>query len=100
MYIEDWEYFLKNPDEITEQEKILYNEKPTFTEADLELLSYIKNYNVKSITDLAQHFNKDISTINRSIKKLKERGMIDVQEGNINNMKTPIFNYDKIEIAI
>lgn len=100
MYIEDWEYFLDHPDEITEQEKILYNEKPHFSEIDLELLSYIKNYEVKSITDLARHFNKDVSTIQKSVKKLKERGIIELEEGKANNMKTPVFNYDKIEIAI
>ena len=100
MYIEDWEYFLDHPDEITEQEKILYSEKPHFTETDLELLSHIKNYKVKSITDLAKHFNKDVSTIQKSVKKLKERGLIELEEGKVNNMKTPVFNYDKIEIAI
>jgi len=73
MYIEDWEYFLDNPDEITEQKKVLYSEKPHFTETDLELLSHIKNYKVKSSTDLAKHFNKDVSTIQKSVKKLKER---------------------------
>ncbi|MDR3062632.1 MAG: winged helix-turn-helix transcriptional regulator [Methanobrevibacter sp.] len=100
MYIGDWEYFLDHPDEITEQEKILYSEKPHFTEIDLELLSYIKNYEVKSITDLAKYFNKDVSTIQKSVKKLKERGIIELEEGKPNNRKTPIFSYDKIEIAI
>ncbi|MCL2114962.1 MAG: winged helix DNA-binding protein [Methanobrevibacter sp.] len=100
MYIEDWEYFLNHPDEITEQEKILYSEKPHFTEIDLVLLSHIKNYKVKSITDLAKYFNKDVSTIQKSVKKLKERGLIELEEGKANNMKKPVFNYDKIEITI
>ena len=100
MYIEDWEYFLNHPDEITEQEKILYSEKPHFSENDLELLSHIKNYNVQSITDLAKHFNKDVSTIQKSVKKLKERGLIEIEEGKVNNIKKPVFNYDKIEIGI
>ncbi|KZX11800.1 hypothetical protein [Methanobrevibacter filiformis] len=73
MYIEDWEYFLDHSDEITEQEKILYSEKPHFTEIDLELLSHIKNYKVKSIADLAKHFNKDVNTIQKSVKKIKRK---------------------------
>ena len=98
--LEDWEYFLDHPDEEMKQTKIIYDEKPNFTISDLEIIDYIKNNNVKSISDLAKLLNKDVSTVTRNVNKLKEREFIELKEGNVNNMKTPFFHYDKIEIAI
>ena len=41
-----------------------------------------------------------MSSIQRHVTKLKYNGFIELKEGNINNMKTPYFNYDKIEIPM
>jgi len=60
----------------------------------------IKNENPESLTELAKLMNRDISTIQRKVNKLNQEGLVELSEGNINNMKKPLFNFDKIEIAI
>ena len=96
---DEWKYFKKHPEETLEQTHIIYDYKG-LSGTDLELLDTIKNSKPKSLTDLANLVNKDVSSIQRNIVKLKEKGFIELKEGNINNMKTPFFNYDKIEIAM
>ena len=98
--LEDWEYFLENPEEEYTQEITIYDEKPSFSRTDLEILNIVKNEKPKSITDLANMMDKDTGNIRKQVNKLKEKGIIGLEEGKINNMKTPVFNYDKIEIAI
>jgi len=96
---DEWIYFKDNPDETIKQTRILYDYKG-LSATDLELLDTIKNNKPESISEIAKIMNKDVSTIQRNINKLKEDGFIELQERKINNMKTPIFNYDKIEIII
>jgi len=96
---DEWKYFKKHPEETLEQTHILYDYKG-LSSTDLKLLDTIKNNHPKSLTDLAKVMNKDVSTVQRNIVKLKEDGFIELKEGNKNNMKTPFFNYDKIEIAM
>ena len=98
--LENWEYLTDNPDEKLEQEVILYDENPSFTMTDLKILDLIKNEKPESITQLAVMMGKDSGNVAKQVNKLKEKGFIELKEGKINNMKTPIFNYDKIEIAI
>jgi len=98
--LEDWEYFLGNPDEEYTQEMTIFDEKPSFSRTDLEILNLVKNKKPESITELAIMMDKDSSNITKQVIKLKEKGLIALEEGKINNMKTPVFNYDKIEIAI
>lgn len=98
--LEDWEYFLEHPEEEYTQEMIIYDEKPSFSTTDLEILNLVKNENPKSIAELAVMMNKDSGNVAKQVNKLKQKGLIGLEEGNINNMKTPVFNYDKIEIAI
>ena len=98
--LEDWEYFLENPDEEYTQEVIIYDEKPSFSIIDLEILNLVKNEKPKSISELAIMMNKDNGNITKQVNKLKEKGLIGIEEGKNHNIKTPVFNYDKIEIAI
>ena len=98
--LEDWEYFLEHPDEEYTQELIIYDEKPSFSSTDLEILNLVKNEKPQSINELAIMMDKDRGNITKQVNKLKEKGLLILEEGNINNMKTPVFNYDKIEIAI
>ncbi|MDR0900047.1 MAG: MarR family transcriptional regulator [Methanobrevibacter sp.] len=98
--LEDWEYFLEHPEEEYTQEVIIYDEKPSFSMTDLEILDLLKNEKPKSITELANMMNKDSGNIAKQVNKLKEKGFITIEEKKINNIKTPIFSYDKIEIAI
>ncbi|MCL2688073.1 MAG: winged helix-turn-helix transcriptional regulator, partial [Methanobrevibacter sp.] len=96
---DEWKYFKKHPEEILEQTHMIYDYKG-LSATDLELLDNIKNNKPKSLTDLAKTVNKDVSNIQRNIVKLKENGFIEIKEGNVNNVKIPFFNYDKIEIAM
>lgn len=98
--LEDWEYFLEHPDEKYTQEMIIYDEKPSFSTIDLEILNLVKNEKPKSISELAVMMDKDNGNITKQVNKLKEKGLIGLEEGKTHNMKTPVFNYDKIEIAI
>jgi len=97
--IEDWEYFKDKPNEIMKQKKILYNFEG-FTAPDLNIINLIKNEKPESITELARMMDKDSGNVAKQVNKLKEEGLIEIKEGNINNKKTPVFNYDKIEITI
>ena len=96
---EDWVYFKDHPEETLKQTHMLYDYKG-LSATDLELLDTIKNDKPQSLTEIAKTMNKDVSTIQRNVNKLKKEGFIELKEGNINNMKTPIFNYDRIEIVI
>ena len=96
--IDEWEYSLEHPEEIMEETKILYN--PKFSDNDLKILDIVKNEKPESITELAKIINKDVSNVQRKINKLENEGLLELSTGNVNNMKTPVFNYDKIEIAI
>ena len=96
---DEWIYFKDHPNETLKQTHIMYDYKG-LSKTDLELLDTIKNKKPESLTEIAKLLNKDISSIHRNINKLKEDGFIELKEGNVNNMKTPVFNYDKIEIAI
>ncbi|MDR3063870.1 MAG: winged helix-turn-helix transcriptional regulator [Methanobrevibacter sp.] len=98
--LEDWEYFLEHPEEKYTQEMIIYDEKPSFSQTDLEILNLVKNENPSSISELSAMMGKNIGNVAKNVNKLKEKGLIGLEEGKIHNMKTPVFNYDKIEIAI
>ena len=97
--IEDWEYFKDHPDENMNQKTILYNFEG-LPSPDLNLLNLIKNKKPKSITELAKMMNKDAGNVTKQVNKLKEAGLIEIEEGNAKNIKIPVINYDKIEIAI
>ena len=97
--LDDWEYFKDHLDETMKQKKILYNFEG-FTAPDLNIINLIKNEKPESITELARMMDKDSGNVAKQVNKLKEEGLIEIKEGNINNKKTPVFNYDKIEITI
>jgi MarR family protein len=98
--LDDWEYFKDHPDEVMEDKKIIYDLDDGLPAPDLTLLTIIKNKKPKSISDLAKMINKDSANVTKQVNKLKEKGLIGLEEGSINNVKIPVFNYDKIEIAI
>ena len=98
--LDEWIYSIDHPDEILEQQIIIYDEKPSFSMTDLQILDLIKNEKPSSISELAEMMGKDNGNIAKQVNKLKEKGFIELSTGNINNIKTPVFNYDKIEIAI
>ncbi|MDR0900499.1 MAG: MarR family transcriptional regulator [Methanobrevibacter sp.] len=97
--LEDWEYFLKHPDEELRETRLIYTENPEITMKDVNLMGYIKNQKPQSIKELADLAGRDISTIQRKVNLLEKEGFIEIKNGN-KNSKIPVFNYDKLEIAI
>jgi len=96
---EDWEYFIKCPDEEIERTTTKFTESLNMGMAEIELINFIKNNHPKSMSELAKLTNKDVSNVQRRVKKLEKEGLITLEEGN-KNSKKPIVNYDKIEIAV
>jgi predicted HTH transcriptional regulator len=99
MDLGDWEYFIKNPEEIIKDGKVLMTDEINIGKLELEIINFVKNKNPKSINELSKMLKKDNSTIQRKINQLEKEGLISVELGN-KNSKIPIVNYDKIEIAI
>ena len=97
--LEDWKYFLKHPNKEVRETKVIYTENPEITMKDISLISFIKNQKPKSIKELADLAKRDISTIQRKVTILENEGLIEIKEGT-KNRKVPIFNFDKMEIAI
>ena len=97
--LEDWKYFLKHPNESVRETKIIYTENPEITMKDISLLSFIKNQKPQSIKELADLAKRDISTIQRKVNILKNEGLIEIKDGT-KNRKVPVFNFDRMEIAI
>jgi len=96
---DEWVYFKDHPEETLKQTHILYDYKG-LSETDLKLLDTIKNDKPQSLTEISKLMNKNVSSIQRNVTRLKEDGFIKLKEGNINNMKIPVFNYDRIEIEM
>lgn len=97
--LDDWKYFREHPDEIIEDAKDVITEKLTLRKLELELLDFMKRNNPKSIRDLARMIQRDISIVHPKVMKLEEEGLIEFKDGP-KRRKTPVMNYDKIEIAV
>lgn len=97
--LENWKYFLKNPNETLEEGESLVTNRINLNELDFELLSAIKYNDIKSIRDLAKLINKDVKTVQPKVHKLSEEGFIHLIDGN-KNSKIPVLNYDEIKLEI
>jgi DNA-binding MarR family transcriptional regulator len=97
--LDDWKYFIEHPNEEVEDGKTIFTEDLNLGKIELELLNFIKNNNPQSIRELAGLIRKDVSNVQRKVKKLEKEGLVRFEEGN-KNSKIPIVEYDKIEIAI
>ncbi|MDR0911328.1 MAG: MarR family transcriptional regulator [Methanobrevibacter sp.] len=97
--LENWEYYLENPEEYLEEGKTIFIDGINLGETELELMHHIKKQNPKSVSELANIVNKKVSTIATKVNNLEKEGLISFKYGS-KNRKIPIINYDKIEIAI
>jgi len=97
--LENWEYYLKNPDEIVFESKSIVTNKLTLTDLEIELLDFIKKEHPESIRELARMIQKDVSIIHPKIKELEKQGLIELKDG-VKNSKVPYLNFDKISISI
>ncbi|RAP43436.1 MAG: hypothetical protein BZ135_09345 [Methanosphaera sp. rholeuAM6] len=97
--LENWRFFLENPNETLEKGESIVTNKINLTEFDFEILSTIKYNEIKSIRDLANILNKDVKSVQPRVHKLSEGGFIHLAEGN-RNSKIPLLNYDEIKLEI
>ncbi|MDO5850657.1 MAG: MarR family transcriptional regulator [Methanobacteriaceae archaeon] len=97
--LEDWEYFIKHPNEKVEDGRTLFTEEINLGSLELMLLSFIKDKNPKSIRELARLVHKDISSVQPKVKNLEKQGFITFKNGS-KNRKIPTLNYDTISIKI
>ncbi|MDR0911665.1 MAG: MarR family transcriptional regulator [Methanobrevibacter sp.] len=98
-HLQQWSYYEQHPDEELEDKNTLILDKMTFSDYDYEILYTIKNNDVKSLNDLANRLNKEVSTVQKKIKKLDDAELVTFERGS-KNRKIPVVNYDKIEIPI
>ncbi len=101
MYVdlENWNYYRDNPDEMIEITESLITNKLSLSDFDLTILNTIKHEKPRSIRDLANKINKDVSNIQPKVKKLEEEGFVKFKTGN-KNSKIPYLTYDEIKLEI
>ena len=98
MYVdlENWRYYKENPDETIETTESLVTNKLSLSDLDLIILNTIKHEKPRSIRDLANKINKDVSNIQPKVKKLEKEGFIKFEDG-IKNSKIPYLTFDEIK---
>jgi predicted transcriptional regulator len=97
--LENWKYYLKNPDEKIKRTTSLITDELILGEIELKLLNTIKKEHSKSIRDLARLSGKDISVVQPKVQNLVKNGLIQLKNS-YKNSKMPYLNYDQITIAI
>ena len=95
--LEDWKYFLENPDEIIEDGKTIIDDKLILGKEEMELIDLIRNEKPESIHKLAMMIKWDLKTIYPKIIQLEKYELIELKSGP-KRTKVPIVKYDKIEI--
>jgi DNA-binding transcriptional MerR regulator len=96
--LDEWEYFLKHPEENIQKKHVKFTEDVNLSKLDLKLLSMIKSEDPESINDLADKLRKDKKNIKNKMNHLAKEGLV-YFEKRLNDEK-PVLIYDKIEIAI
>ncbi len=101
MYVdlENWKYYKDNLDETIETSESLFTNKLSLSDLDLIILNTIKHEKPRSIRDLANKINKDVSNIQPKVKKLEEEGFIKFETG-VKNSKIPYLTFDEIKLEI
>ncbi|MGL4669840.1 MAG: MarR family transcriptional regulator, partial [Methanobacteriaceae archaeon] len=75
--LEEWEYYLKNPEEEVEDGKTIFRDHSSISMLELELMNFIKYENPQSISELAKLIHKDITTVQKKVTKLEKEGLIE-----------------------
>ena len=97
--LQNWKILLENPEENIRLKEILITDKLSIGENEIKILNIIKNESPKSIREIALKINKDPANTTNKINQLAKEGLISFKKG-LKNSKIPVFDYDKIEIAI
>ena len=101
MYVdlENWRYYRDNLDEEIELTESLVTNKLSLSDLDLIILNTIKHEKPRSIRDLANKINKDVSNVQPKVKRLEEEGFIKFEIG-AKNSKIPYLTFDEIKLEI
>ncbi|WP_296782401.1 winged helix-turn-helix transcriptional regulator [uncultured Methanobrevibacter sp.] len=101
MYVdlENWRYYRDNLDEEIELTESLVTNKLSLSDLDLIILNTIKHEKPRSIRDLANKINKDVSNVQPKVKRLEEEGFIKFEAG-AKNSKIPYLTFDEIKLEI
>ena len=97
--LENWKYYKNHLDEEIELSESLITDKLTLNDLDFIIFNSIKHDKPKSIRDLANKINKDVSNIQPKIKRLEEEGFIKFESGS-KNSKIPFLTFDEIKLEI
>lgn len=97
--LENWKYYLLHPEEEIEITESLVNKEISLSEFDLDILNAIKHENPKSIRDLANKIDKDVSNVQPKVHRLAKNGFISLKKGKKNSI-IPYLNYDSIRLEI
>ena len=99
MYVdlENWRYYRDNLDEEIELTESLVTNKLSLSDLDFIILNTIKHEKPRSIRDLANKINKDVSNVQPKVKR--EEGFIKFEAG-AKNSKIPYLTFDEIKLEI
>ena len=97
--LQNWQYYKHNPEEIIKTSESLVTNKLSLTDLDFIILNTIKHEKPRSIRDLANKINKDVSNIQPKVKRLEEEGFIKFENGS-KNSKIPYLTFDEIKLEI
>ena len=97
--LENWKYYKNHLDEEIELSESLITDRLTLNDLDFIIFNSIKHDKPKSIRDLANKINKDVSNIQPKIKRLEEEGFIKFEYGS-KNSKIPFLTFDEINLEI
>lgn len=97
--LENWKYYKNHLDEEIELSESLITDRLTLNDLDFIIFNSIKHDKPKSIRDLANKINKDVSNIQPKIKRLEEEGFIKFESGS-KNSKIPFLTFDEIKLEI
>ena len=101
MYVdlENWRYYRDNLDEEIELTESLVTNKLSLSDLDFIILNTINHERPRSIRDLANKINKDVSNVQPKVKRLEEEGFIKFEIG-AKNSKIPYLTFDEIKLEI
>jgi DNA-binding MarR family transcriptional regulator len=97
--LQNWQYYKHNPEDIIKTSESLVTNKLSLTDLDFIILNTIKHEKPRSIRDLANKINKDVSNIQPKVKRLEEEGFIKFENGS-KNSKIPYLTFDEIKLEI
>jgi DNA-binding transcriptional ArsR family regulator len=80
MNYEDWKHFIKNPEVVVEEGKIIVTDTAFLTVQKLQILEAIKKFEPESISELAEQVGRDFKSVYADLNELEAAGLIEFEE--------------------